>query len=126
MGIMAIVAAMLLERYGRGAAPLTLVSMDNCSHNGDLLKKSVLTIAKEWKKRGYAEEGFISYLQDPEKISFPWTMIDKDYRPDPEISIRISIQKELQAEGVEDMEIVVTDRRTYIAPLSTRRGLSIW
>ena len=54
---MAIVAAMLLERYRRGAAPLTLVSMDNCSHNGDLLKKSVLTIAKEWKKRGYAEEG---------------------------------------------------------------------
>ena len=57
MGIMAIVAAMLLERYRRGAAPLTLVSMDNCSHNGDLLKRSVLTIAKEWKKRGYAEEG---------------------------------------------------------------------
>ena len=117
VGIMAIVAAMLLERYRRGAAPLTLVSMDNCSHNGDLLKRSVLTIAKEWKKRGYAEEGFISYLQDPEKISFPWTMIDK-ITPRP----GDFVQKELQAEGVEGMEIVVTGRRTYIAPFVNAEG----
>ena len=62
-------------------------------------------------------KGFISYLQDPEKISFPWTMIDK-ITPRP----GDFVQKELQAEGVEDMEIVVTDRRTYIAPFVNAEG----
>ena len=35
------------------------------------------------------------------------------------------VQKELQAEGVEGMEIVVTDRRTYIAPFVNAEGASV-
>lgn len=33
-GAMAIVCAMLLHRFENGKAPLAVVSMDNCSHNG--------------------------------------------------------------------------------------------
>ena len=50
-GAMAVVAAMLLARFQAGAAPLALVSMDNCSHNGALLRTSVLTVAEEWQKK---------------------------------------------------------------------------
>ena len=49
---MAVVTAMLLERYKSGEAPLALVSMDNCSKNGSRLRGSVLEMAEEWKKRG--------------------------------------------------------------------------
>lgn len=117
VGIMAIVASMLLERYRKGAAPLTLVSMDNCSHNGDLLRKSVLTISEEWCRRGYAEEGFLDYLKDSEKISFPWTMIDK-ITPRPGDFVR----EKLTADGVEAMDIVVTSKNTYIAPFINAEG----
>ena len=34
-GAMAIVCAMLLHRFESGKAPLAVVSMDNCSHNGE-------------------------------------------------------------------------------------------
>lgn len=34
-GAMAIVCAMLLHRFENGKAPLAVVSMDNCSHNGE-------------------------------------------------------------------------------------------
>lgn len=55
--------ALLLVRYKSGACPLALVSMHNCSHNGDKLKAAVLEIAKEWTSRGYPDEGFIHYLK---------------------------------------------------------------
>lgn len=116
-GVMAIVTSMLLERFRNGAAPLTLVSMDNCSHNGDLLKKSVLTTAKEWKDRGFVEEAFIDYVTDPSKIAFPWTMIDK-------ITPRPSdfVEKDLTEAGVENMNILVTGKSTYIAPFINAEG----
>ena len=43
---MSIVAALLLHRFENGKAPLAVVSMDNCSHNGEKLRGSVLEIAK--------------------------------------------------------------------------------
>ncbi len=117
VGIMAVVTSMLLERFRSGAAPLALVSMDNCSHNGDLLKRSVLTIAEEWRKRGYVGAAFLEYLNDPGKVSFPWTMIDKITPRPGEF-----VQKELTADGVEAMDIVVTEKRTYIAPFVNAEG----
>lgn len=47
VGAMAIVTAMLYERYKAGKYPLALVSMDNCSHNGAKLRESVMTMAEE-------------------------------------------------------------------------------
>ena len=51
---MSIVAALLLERFEAGATPIAVVSMDNCSHNGEKLKSSVVTVAEEWLICGMA------------------------------------------------------------------------
>ena len=110
-GAMAVLTAMLLERYQSGAYPIALVSMDNCSHNGSLLRASVVTTAEEWVRRGLAEEGFLSYVSDPAKVSFPWTMIDKiTPRPSEKIA------DELEAQGFSNMQPVITGKKTYIAP----------
>lgn len=45
---MAVVAAMLYARYQAGAMPIAMVSMDNCSHNGDKLYAAVNAFAKAW------------------------------------------------------------------------------
>lgn len=110
-GAMAIVASMLLERFHNGAAPLALVSMDNVSQNGRKLRDSVMETAKEWQKRDYVDEKFVDYVSDESIVSFPWTMIDKiTPRPSEDVA------KSLQALGIEDMDIVVTSKHTYIAP----------
>lgn len=43
---MSVVTAMLLERFRAGAQPIALVSMDNCSRNGERLRAAVLEIAR--------------------------------------------------------------------------------
>ncbi len=111
VGAMAIVTAMLYERYKKGKYPLALVSMDNCSHNGAKLRESVMIMAEEWEKAGFVEAGFIDYVSDESLVAFPWTMIDK-ITPRP--SERIA--DDLEALGVENMQPVVTGKRTYIAP----------
>lgn len=108
---MAIIVALLYVRFQAGGAPIAVVSMDNCSRNGEKLKSSVETIALEWKKRRYVEEGFVSYLQDEERVSFPWTMIDK-ITPRPAQSVYMCLKQD----GVQDMEAIVTSKNTYIAP----------
>ena len=110
-GAMGIVTAMLWERYQNGAYPLALVSMDNCSHNGDLLRASVTEMAEEWEKRGFVTKEFVAYVEDQDKVSFPWTMIDKiTPRPSEEIA------QDLKNAGIEGLDPVVTGKRTYIAP----------
>ena len=110
-GAMAVVVSMLYERYKAGKYPLALVSMDNCSRNGAKLRESVLTIAKEWKKFGFVDDGFLAYVDNEDVIAFPWTMIDKiTPRPSEQIAA------DLKALGVEDMQPVITGKKTYIAP----------
>ena len=108
---MSMVTALVHERYLAGGAPLALVSMDNCSHNGEKLMNSVLTIAKAWKENGFVEEGFLAYLQDESKISFPWSMIDK-ITPRPAKVVEDS----LEADGIANMAPIVTGKNTFIAP----------
>ncbi len=110
-GAMAVLVAMLYVRYQAGKYPLALVSMDNCSQNGAKLRESVLTMAEEWKKNGYVDEGFVSYVSDEDTVAFPWTMIDK-ITPRP--SERIA--DDLEKAGVEHMQPVITGKQTYIAP----------
>lgn len=111
VGAMAIVTAMLYERYKAGGYPLALVSMDNCSRNGAKLRQSVLTMAEEWKKAGYVDEAFLAYVSDEKTVAFPWTMIDKiTPRPSEQIAA------DLEELGVEDMQPVITGKKTYIAP----------
>lgn len=105
------VASLLFERYSCGKLPVAMVSMDNCSHNGDKLYSAVHTFATEWVKGGLAEEGFLSYVEDSSKVSFPWSMIDKiTPRPD------ASVEKLLIEDGIEDLAPVITSKNTYVAP----------
>ena len=94
------VTSLLSTRYRNGRHPLAMVSMDNCSHNGDVLKQAVLAIAEAWEKSGLVSEGFSGWLGDPSCVSFPWTMIDK-ITPRPDETIR----RMLAEDGVEDLTI---------------------
>ena len=94
------VTSLLSTRYRNGRHPLAMVSMDNCSHNGDVLKQTVLAIAEAWEKSGLVSEGFSGWLGDPSCVSFPWTMIDK-ITPRPDEAIR----RMLAEDGVEDLTI---------------------
>lgn len=105
------VVSLLHTRYISGAAPIAMVSMDNCSHNGDKLRAAVTAFAKAWEENGSAQKGFLSYAEAPSKVSFPWTMIDKiTPRPDP------SVEKLLNKDGVENLDPVITSKKTYVAP----------
>ena len=110
-GAMAVLTAMLYERYKAGKYPIALVSMDNCSKNGAKLRESVLTMTEEWKKHGFVDQDFMDYVSDESIVAFPWTMIDKiTPRPSEQIAA------DLEALGVEDMQPVITGKKTYIAP----------
>jgi len=105
------VAALAYVRYLNGELPIAFVSMDNCSHNGELLQNSVCTIAQKWAEKGFVDRKFIEYLNNPEKVSFPWSMIDK-ITPRPSEKV----QEALTQIGFESAEVICTAKNTYIAP----------
>ncbi|MCK8488733.1 mannitol dehydrogenase family protein [Paenibacillus sp. MBLB2552] len=109
--VMSIVTSLAYRRYLKGRYPMTFVSMDNCSHNGDKLKHAVLTIAKEWAMRDLVETGFVDYLEDEHKIAFPVSMIDK-ITPRPSETV----QAALLEQGIGEMDVIVTSKNTYTAP----------
>ncbi len=105
------VAALLYARFKAGEKKIAMVSTDNCSHNGDKLYAAMHAFAKEWTGNGKAEAGFLAYVEDESKVSFPWSMIDKiTPRPDE------SVNEILKKDGVEDLEPVVTSMKTWVAP----------
>ncbi len=109
--IMGKVTALLFERFKAGAYPLTVQSMDNCSHNGDKVKQAVISYAESWAAEGLVPQEFLAYVKDEAKISYPWSMIDKiTPRPD------AKVQELLKADGFEDTETIITERKTYTAP----------
>lgn len=105
------VAALLYARYQAGALPIAMVSMDNCSHNGDKLYAAIRAFAQAWEERGLAESGFLAYVEDNTKVSFPWTMIDK-ITPRPDAAVEAMLQKD----GIEGLDAVITAKNTYVAP----------
>ncbi|WP_283606385.1 mannitol dehydrogenase family protein [Faecalispora anaeroviscerum] len=108
---MAIVAALAYERYQAGELPVAFVSMDNCSHNGEKLSSAVLEIARAWQQNGFVPASFTAYIENPAKVGFPWSMIDKiTPRPSP------VVQQALEEAGVEEMAPVITEKKTFIAP----------
>ena len=66
-------AALLYERFKAGALPVAMVSMDNCSHNGDKLRTAVSAFARAWAENGLVEREFVDYIESGVKVSFPWT-----------------------------------------------------
>ena len=104
------VVSLLYTRYTHGALPIAMVSMDNCSHNGEKLQTSVMTVAKAWLEKGFVGQDFIDYLSDETKITFPWSMIDK-ITPRPHKIVEESLEKD----GIEGMTPIVTSKNTFIA-----------
>jgi len=106
---MAQLTAMCLGRKAACGAPLALVSMDNCSHNGEKLQMAVMEIAKAWLDNGKIAQDDYDYLN--EKVAFPWSMIDKiTPRPHP------VVEKQLIEDGLEEISPFVTTKHTYTAP----------
>lgn len=100
--------SLVYKRYLAKAGKLALVSMDNCSHNGQKLYDAVMEIARTWEQNNLVEKGFCAYLDT--EVSFPWSMIDKiTPRPD------AKVEAMLQADGFEDTSLVITDKNTYTA-----------
>lgn len=98
-------AGLLLERFRAGGRPIAMVSMDNCSHNGERLRRGVVTMAERWLERGLVPREFVDWLENEDRVSFPWTMIDK-ITPRP----ARTVAKALKADGIEGMEILVSAR----------------
>ena len=111
MSYMGKVSALVYARYEAGQKPIAMVSMDNCSHNGDKLYAAVNAFAESWVNNGVVDAGFLAYVNDKSKVAFPWSMIDKiTPRPD------ASVEAILKADGVEELEPVITSKNTYVAP----------
>ncbi len=105
------ITSLLYTRYLSYEKPIAMVSMDNCSKNGDKLHNAVIEIAKKWVENNLVENEFVNYINDSNKVSFPLTMIDK-ITPRPSKDI----EKLLKEDGVEEIEAIVTKKSTYIAP----------
>ena len=105
------VTALLYERWKAGAYPLTIQSMDNCSHNGDKVKAGVFAYAERWVSDGLVPRSFVSYLKDPRSVTFPWSMIDK-ITPRPHQLVKELLQKD----GFEDNDYIETEKHTFTAP----------
>ena len=105
------VTVLLHERFKAGRLPLTVQSMDNCSHNGSKVQAGVFAYAERWAKDGLVAQEFVDYLKDESKVSFPWSMIDK-ITPRPHEKIKAL----LAADGFEDNDYIETARHTFTAP----------
>ena len=105
------VAVLLYERFQAGNLPLTVQSMDNCSHNGDKVKAGVLKYAEKWVADGLVPAEFKEYLLDETRITFPWSMIDK-ITPRP----HEKVQAMLAEDGFEDNYTLQTEKHTFTAP----------
>lgn len=105
------VTALCYERFLAGELPVALVSMDNCSQNGERLLSAVREYAENWEKRCLVKPGFYTYITDSGKVTFPWTAIDKiTPRPD------AGVEQTLIHDGLEDVKSAVTSKRTFVAP----------
>jgi len=111
------VAALAYKRYKNGQLPFAFVSMDNCAHNGEMLHAAVADIVQKWVDNGLVEKGFVEYINDTDKVSFPWSMIDK-ITPRPSEDVKAA----LESSGFGSTEIVITSKNTFIAPFVNAEG----
>lgn len=107
---MATLTKFLYWRYQAGGFPLAVCSFDNCSHNGQTFHNSVAEIAEVWCRNGLVEQGFVDWLNDESKVSFPWSMIDKIVPRPSKV-----VEESLTADGIEGMEAIVTKKGGYTA-----------
>lgn len=101
-----IITKLLYERFKANKNKLTVISADNCSHNGTILYEAVDFVANEWCKTGLVEKEFIAYLK--QDISFTWSMIDK-ITPRPSEAVLNTIKED----GFSNVDVVVTNKNSY-------------
>lgn len=106
--LIGILTALCYRRYLSGQYPVALLSLDNCSRNGELLNCAVLGFAKEWVASGKVKKGFLDYLKDDKKVSFPWSMIDR-ITPAPSNQVARILD-------FKDSDIIKTSKNTFVAP----------
>ena len=106
--MMRLIVSFLSERYNAGGTPMAIVSMDNCAHNGDKLHAAMMPAAEAMASEGAVAAGFLDWMRA--NVAFPNTMIDK-ITPHPDEQIR----QMLVNDGVEDMEIIHTEKHTATA-----------
>jgi fructuronate reductase len=100
--------AFALERFKAGLK-LAMVSCTNFSGNGHYTGATLRTVAKAWEEKGFAAKGFVQYLSEPSKCSFPNCMIDRiAVAPDE------STQKVMDDLGIRS-NMVVTEKARYWA-----------
>ena len=102
-----VVTYLAYQRFQAELKPLALVSMDNCADNGDLLKKSILFMARDWVDKGHLSQDFVAYL---ETLSYPISMIDK-ITPNPSEQVAAS----LSALSYQDTHIIKTSKGSTVA-----------
>ena len=90
-----------------------MVSTDNFSQNGQRFLDSVYEIANAWVNNGFVETKFLDYLNNPNQVSFPWSMIDR-ITPNPSKAV----QKRLEESGWSDLAIIHAEKQTNIAPFA--------
>ena len=106
--LMSMITALTLKRKSSCGKPIALVSMDNCSHNGEKIENAVKEIAGAWEAAGFISKEDVEYLNS--KVSYPWSMIDKiTPRPDKKV------EEMLIADGIDEIKPFVTPNGTYIA-----------
>ncbi|MDR1567962.1 MAG: mannitol dehydrogenase family protein [Streptococcaceae bacterium] len=115
---MSIVAALLYRRFLAGSLPIAMISTDNFSQNGQRFQDSLTIIATEWAKRDLVPATFPEYLNNPKKVAFPWSMIDR-ITPNPSKAV-CDLLTEV---GFEDMEIIHTAKGTNIAPFANTEAV---
>lgn len=104
------VAALLHRRFLAEEMPVAFVSMDNMSHNGEVLHGAIQTFASKWEENGLVTPEFVAYVNNPKKVAFPWSMIDKiTPRPDENVA------QILREDGFEEVEYKITQKNTYTA-----------
>ena len=98
--------AFALERFNAGL-PFAMVSCTNFSGNGHHTGATVRTVARAWEEKGFAPKGFVEYLSDPARFSFPNCMIDRIAVPPDAKTAEVMATLDV------DSNIVVTERTRY-------------
>ncbi|VEI13412.1 mannitol dehydrogenase family protein [Trueperella bialowiezensis] len=102
---MANIAGLLVRRYDAGGVPINVMSFDNFSHNGDKLRDSVTQVMRGWVEGGKLDAAVLEWVENPEKVAFPVSVIDK-ITPRP----NESVADELTELGFTDMKVELLGR----------------
>lgn len=102
--VLSLLTAALYARFKKAdAAPIALVSFDTFGSQGSPLQEKLIEIAKKWNRLGLVPVGFLRYLKDDKKVSYPQVVLDK------KVQVPLApVKSALKKEGIEGL----SDRRT--------------